>query len=372
MTEFLNDRSFFMKKIPLVDEALELYATTPEGLPLWKTKGVKLNCENLLDNIFALSCDIADYFGILHKHLLSQNISKLQKEKHLPNHRPNFRRMVGIGSSAKRVQAIYAFTRHQTELLIMDFSGTKARQAKIAIIKRLQAIEADVLKGAFDQARQKAATWDGVQLLTDLGFTHSLPNKMATRKDIAKFLNIPESTLAVFLSKHTDQITVTKLTKEQIRAAGSKANRLNAYTQDEVFKIAFWMNTEIGSQLKKKIFGDVGVYSTPAIKEETEWKAILSKIFANLGFQYQYKIGNYVVDFFVEKLNLVLECDTNNHRYYNQQEEEQRDAFISQHYTLIRFNSQIVLETLVNGILRAQPKQVIKLYLPPELKKATK
>ncbi len=363
-------------KMPIfVDDAFELYMETPEGIPLWKTKGVTLTYENLLHNVFLFSCDLADYFGIRHRDLVGKNIAKLIKEKYLDDHARKISRMVDIGSSAERSQTIYVLTRHEAEFLIMDFSGPKARQKKLEILKRLQAIETDVLKGAFDQARQKAATWDGVQLLTDLGFTPSLPNQMATKKDIAHFLGIPESTLATFLAKHTDQITAIKLTKEQIRATGKKANRLNAYTQDDVFKIAFWMDTEIGKQLKIKVFGDIGVCATPAVKDEVEWKTSLSELFHLLGFKYQYPIGKYVVDFFVEKLGLVLECDRENHRYYDQKGEQERDAYITQFYTLIRFNSQISVATLANRIIRMHempPKAVIKLYIPPEKARNTK
>ncbi len=345
-------------------ESLELYATTPECVPLWKIKGKTLTYENLLENVFILSVDLAKFFEIRHSHLTNQNIAKLQKDRHLTNHLPKIRQMIEVGKGAKRWQDVYVLTKHQTEILIMDFSGTKAREKKIAILKRLQAIETDVLHGNYDQARQKASTWDGVQLLSDLGFKPSLPNEMATKKDIATFLKIPESTLATFLAKHTDQIKATKLTKEQIRAIGKKANRLNAYSQDDVFKIAFWMDTEIGKQLKTKIFGDIGVCATPTVKDEVEWKIRLSEVFATLGFKYQHPIGKYTVDFFVEKLSLVLECDSDNHRSYNQKEEQERNEFITQHYALVRFNSKVSWETLVNGILRVKPKEVIKLYLP--------
>ncbi len=212
-------------------------------------------------------------------------------------------------------------------------------------------------------------TVNSIQILADLGFRPSLPNQMATKRDIAHFLDIPENTLTTFLVKHTDQIKPTRLSKDQIRAAGKKANRLNAYSEDDVFKLAFWMNTEISTQLKRKIFGDLGIYSTPAIREEIEWKSMLSKIFASLGFKYQQRIGGYVVDFFVEKLALVLECDKDNHRYYDPAEEKKRDKLITRHYSLIRFNSQISLETLVNAILRVQPKELVKLYLSLETKK---
>lgn len=351
-----------MEKIPLLTDVLEPYAKTPEGLQLWKTKGVELTYKNLLENVFITSSDIADFFEIQHRNFISRNFFNLRQEGFLTDHTLKIKRMVKIGSSAQRLQTIYALTRQETEFLIMDLSGPKARTKKLEILRSLHAIESDVLQGAFDQALAKASTWDGVQLLQDLGFQGSLPNDMATKKDIAGFLGIPMGSLASFLSKHSDQIVATKLTKDQIRAAGSNANRMNAYTQDDVFKIAFWMDTEAGRKLKQKIFGDMAVYATPKSKEELGWKIVLAKVFEGLGFQYQYRIGEYVVDFFVEKLGLVLECDRDNHRYYDPKKEVARDKAITKHYAMIRFNSEIALETLINGVLKIRTKELLKLY----------
>ncbi|NUM37498.1 MAG: Rha family transcriptional regulator [Candidatus Brocadiae bacterium] len=141
---------------------LEIYTSTLEGFPLWKSKDLQLTYENLLDNVFILSSDLADFFNIRHAHLTGQNISKLQKEGHLVYHLPKFRRMIEVGKTAKRYQTVYALTRHQTEILIMDFAGPKAREKKITILKRLQSIEVDILKGDYLSARQKAQAWDEV------------------------------------------------------------------------------------------------------------------------------------------------------------------------------------------------------------------
>ncbi len=157
------------RKTPLVTEVLELYTQTPEGLPLWKTKGVELNCENLLENVFVLSSDLAVYFNVKHNDLSGKNLIKLQKEGYLSEQLRNFSQLFIVGQSAKRERTVYALTRHETERLIMDFSGPKARQKKYAILLRLQAIEADVLRGAYAEAREKAQTWEGVRLLKELG-----------------------------------------------------------------------------------------------------------------------------------------------------------------------------------------------------------
>ena len=75
-------------------------------------------------------------------------------------------------------------------------------------------------------------------------------------------------------------------------------------------------------------------------------------------------MGKYWVDFYVEDLllGLVLECDEDNHDSYDAQKEEARNQEILRHCTLIRFNSKISPEALLNGILKAKPQQLVKLY----------
>lgn len=104
-----------MKKIPSITDALEMYTETPEGLPLWKSKGIELSSQNLLNNIFVLSHNIADYFQIKHNDLFRRNICKLQREGHLPDQLRIFAHLIEVGKSAKISRNIYALNRHQTE-----------------------------------------------------------------------------------------------------------------------------------------------------------------------------------------------------------------------------------------------------------------
>ena len=144
-----------MLKLSSLTDVLEPYRKTPEGITLWKRKGVLLSCENLLENVFILSNDLADYFDVEHKNL-KRNIRKIQQEGYL-KHTLKIERMVEIGASAQRSQSIDALTKHQTELLTADFSGPKARRKKFQILTRLHAIESDVLRGAYGEARKKSA-----------------------------------------------------------------------------------------------------------------------------------------------------------------------------------------------------------------------
>jgi len=103
-----------MNQIHLINEILEPYAQTPEGLPLWKTKNLILNYKNILQNIFLLSTDIASYFKIRHNNLVNQNIHKLFDEGQLSYHLLKIKQMIEVGKTAQRYQTIYALTRHQT------------------------------------------------------------------------------------------------------------------------------------------------------------------------------------------------------------------------------------------------------------------
>ena len=61
-----------MEKISFLTSILEPYSKTLEGIPIWKTIGVKLDYENVLDNLFILSIDMATYFEVRHDNLCNQ------------------------------------------------------------------------------------------------------------------------------------------------------------------------------------------------------------------------------------------------------------------------------------------------------------
>ncbi len=79
---------------------------------------------------------------------------------------------------------------------------------------------------------------DAVKLIKDYGFTCSVDNDIAIKKDIVKFLDIPESTLNGFLRKHRHEIEPIKLDYLTIRSIGYKAPRMNGYHIEDVGKIA--------------------------------------------------------------------------------------------------------------------------------------
>lgn len=350
------------KIFPLVTDVLELYTKTPEGLPLWKTKGVELSLKNVLKDVFILSTDLAEYFGMHHFHLVKQNIHKIQQEGHL-DHVTKISVMIEAGKTAQREQTVYALTRQQTELLIMDFSGPKAREKKFAIIKRFHAMENDLAQGLYQEALQKVQRWDDVNLLKDFGFVCSVDGNIAIKKDIVNFLKIPEGTLNSFLRKHSGQITPFNLAQDQIKAIGSKAKRMYGYQLGEVFKIVCGMDTEMGIKLKKRMFGEIGSFAKPYTKSEIEWRPFFSKIFEGFGLHFSYPIENYFVDYFVSKMLLVLECNGYDcHHSYDPEEEVAREKVITQKYGLVRFHHRVSVEALFNGILQAKPGVIIRLY----------
>ncbi|MDM8568870.1 DUF559 domain-containing protein [Thiotrichales bacterium HSG1] len=210
---------------------------------------------------------------------------------------------------------------------------------------------------------QQIAQQNYVELIKQFGFTCSFDNEIATKKDIVDFLDIPISTLNSFLKKCQDDIHPIKLDHKTIKANGGKATRMNGYSLENVSKIALGMDSVIGIELKKQAFGHLGTIAKPDTKGEIEWQQILAQVFEGFGFHHNYTIGSYRADFFVKDLRLILECNGyDNHQYYDQQQEAQREQLLKQNYSILRFHHKITPEKLFNGILQAKMGKVIKLY----------
>ena len=203
---------------------------------------------------------------------------------------------------------------------------------------------------------------DAVKLIKDFGFTCSVDNDIAIKKDITQFLEVPESTLNSFLRKHKGDIEPLKLDSATIRSFGGKASRMNGYHLNDVAKIALSMDSVKGIKLKNKVFGQVGSFAKPSTSLEVQWREVLSSVFEGFDLHFNYPIGPYKVDFFVAKLMLVLECNGYCHRYYDDEQEQVREKLITQKYSLVRFHHKVSLETLFNGILQAKPGMMVRLY----------
>ncbi|MFK5969420.1 MAG: hypothetical protein QM487_04765 [Candidatus Marithrix sp.] len=70
---------------------------------------------------------------------------------------------------------------------------------------------------------QKTYT-DVVKILKDFNFICSIEGDIATKKDIAKFTELPISTINYYLKTHTDAINTIQLDLPTIRQSGSTAN----------------------------------------------------------------------------------------------------------------------------------------------------
>ncbi len=195
------------------------------------------------------------------------------------------------------------------------------------------------------------------------GLISSIGNDIYTKKDITNYITVPLSTLNSNIRKFHDDISVINLDRATIKASGSKAPKLNSYNLEDVGKIVLGMDSVIGIELKKQVFGSVSTLAKLDTKGEIEWQQVLSQVFENLGFQHNYPIGKYRVDFFVKDLNLILECNGyDNHISYDSIAESEREKFITKNYSLVRFHHKIDWKILVNGILRTKIGDTTVLY----------
>jgi very-short-patch-repair endonuclease len=193
---------------------------------------------------------------------------------------------------------------------------------------------------------------NAVEVIEELGFRCSVPNRIATKQDIAAFLKVPTTALNYFLHKHKREIQPKRLPISTIRAIGSKAKRMNGYSMDDVAKIVVGINSGRSIEIKDKLFDQAGALAKPARAGVADWKSTFANIFSGLGFCCDYPIGSYTVDYFVSSLSLVLECHNLAPKpEYGSKEEKERTAVITQRYDLIRFDREISIEQLFNGIL---------------------
>ncbi|KOR27382.1 hypothetical protein TI03_07025, partial [Achromatium sp. WMS1] len=183
-----------------------------------------------------------------------------------------------------------------------------SKTGEVALIDEVTGYQYQRAPDALQQTA-KAEYIDAVKILKEAGFKCSAPNDIAIKKDIAQFLDIPESTLDGFLRKHKTDIRPIKLDLETIRSIGFKASRMNGYSLDDVTKVALGMDSVVGMNLKRQVFGQVGPFVKLQTPVEIQWREVLAKIFAGFDLHFNYQIGSYKVDFFVAKLLLVLECN---------------------------------------------------------------
>ncbi len=258
---------------------------------------------------------------------------------------------------------------------VLALANHKLRKNQKHIGERCAILQSSLVRSALDVAIKQACGLspniqqtaqknyiDAIKLIKDFGFTCTAGDDIAIKKDITQFLKVPESTLNSFLRKHKNDIQPIQLNSATIRSFGGKASRMNGYHLDDVTKIALGMDSIIGIELKKQVFGQIGSFAKPETSAEVQWQKVLSSVFEGFDLHFNYPIGPYKVDFFVAKLMLVLECNGYCHRYYDVTQEKQREKLITQRYSLVRFHHQISLETLFNGILQAKPGTMVKLY----------
>mgnify|MGYP001010587800 CR=1 FL=1 len=104
---------------------------------------------------------------------------------------------------------------------------------------------------------------DAVGLIQELGFVCSASKDVATKKDITKFLKIPESTLNSFLRKYPKEIKPIQLDIAKIKSLGSKAKYMNGYKLDDVATFLRWKRRLASPQPTARRRCHFGNFKTP-------------------------------------------------------------------------------------------------------------
>lgn len=94
------------------------------------------------------------------------------------------------------------------------------------------------------------------------------------------------------------------------------------------------------------------------LSEVLFWKTVRNKSFHELDFDRQKIIGNYIVDFYVKSLGLVIEIDGYSHDFKQEKDNERQsyiESFGIKFFRVsdidVKFNLMVVLQDLENFIL---------------------
>ncbi len=91
------------------------------------------------------------------------------------------------------------------------------------------------------------------------------------------------------------------------------------------------------------------------------WQQVHKRTFFNIDFDRQRIIGNYIVDFYVKALGLVVEIDGNSHNY-KQKEDLLRDEFLeSLDLKVLRLTDKDVLQN-VGGVMENVKRFIVLHY----------
>jgi len=233
-----------------------------------------------------------------------------------------------------------------------------------AAIKEACGLPVDVLKTA--QQHYLSA----VTLLKAQGFTFSVANDIATKKDLLKHFGVTTSKLESFLKKSRDEIVAIKLDRATIFATGSNAPTMNGYSAENVGKIALYMSSKIQKQLQIDVFGEgnalteLGSLAKPETKGQIEWLKSFNKMFDGFDFKHNSQFDEYRPDYLIEELKLCIELNGyDNHAGYDPDAERAREqAILDEGYGILRFHHQVDWEDLANGILHSKVGTVVKRY----------
>ena len=130
---------------------------------------------------------------------------------------------------------------------VLSLAHRKLQKNQKHIGERCAILQCSFVRTALDTAIKQACGFspniqetaqkyyrDAVRVLKEMGLRCSVPGDIATKKDIATFLKVPESTLSSFLRKYHTEIKPVRLDHATILALGSRAHRMYGDKMEDV------------------------------------------------------------------------------------------------------------------------------------------
>ncbi len=170
---------------------------------------------------------------------------------------------------------------------------------------------------------------------------------VCTTYELSDFFNVSKETIKTIFKRNsryfkdkTICISGDDLSyfKENNPKTNKKCNKsLLLWTKESLYIMSQFLCSEKAFELSANIKNPLSVY---CYRQENDLKIMIIKIFSkHHTIKSQVIDGCYRYDFLIDD-KIVIECDENNHRYYDKSKEEEREIYIkAKGYELLRYNT---------------------------------
>lgn len=166
--------------------------------------------------------------------------------------------------------------------------------------------------------------------------------------------NLIKNTDYVIILKKNSPLFFAEITRKKL--IGKRSGTVIMLYESGVHKLLLQSRKDNIKEFYEKLTSKQIPVIIKRYKENNFFESIIDAFNGFIKIERQYSCLNYNLDGYIKKYNIIIECDENNHSYYNNENEKKRTELINNELKKpiwIRFNpdSEISIGKVINKIL---------------------